>query len=49
MMYTIIHKNLKIEQHEAHQAQGVISGAPEGSAISPPHVPPMGLLFSESR
>jgi hypothetical protein len=29
-MHTILHKNFKIEQHEALQAQGVISGAPEG-------------------
>jgi hypothetical protein len=37
-IYNTVHRKLNIEQHELHLKLGMISGAPEGYAVTAPHV-----------
>ena len=39
------HRKLKNKQHEPHQKQGVISGAPEGKEDLAPHVSAVVLFM----
>jgi len=48
-IYNTVHRKLKIEQHEPHLKLGMISGAPEGYAVTAPHVIPVVLLLLQTR
>jgi hypothetical protein len=48
MIYKILHRKLKTEQHEPTKNRGMNSGAPEGVAVPVPVVAPVVLLSSIS-
>ena len=48
LIYQALHKKLKIEQQEISIKNGVNSGAPEGLAVTVPHVTPVMFLLNNS-
>ena len=49
MIYITLHRKIKIEQHEPYWKLEVNWGAPEGWAVSVPHVAPVVLLLLQTR
>ena len=44
MINKMLHRKLKIEQHESHKKMWMNSGAPEGSAVPTPLLTPVVLI-----